>query len=155
MCWEIKKQKRYNMKQFSLIVIICVLFGCSKAAEPINYGKDMCHFCKMTIVTKTHAAQMVTSKGKQFKFDAIECMINFLEPKQDLIPESQLLIVNYVTPGTMIDAKQASYMISEKISSPMGANLTGFDSIESAKKVVNSNSAKYYDWNGVFNKFNQ
>ncbi|TBN02405.1 copper-binding protein [Hyunsoonleella flava] len=142
------------MKRFALLLLMYTCIGCSKTAEPINYGTDMCHYCKMTIVTKTHAAQIVTGKGKQYKFDAIECMIRFLEPKKDLIPESQVLIVNYNTPGIMIDAKTASYVISEEILSPMGANLTGFKSTETAKQTINSTSAKYYDWNGIFNKLN-
>ena len=60
------------MKRLSILIILCSFFSCSKTPQPINYGTDMCHFCQMTIVTKTHAAQMVTTKGKQYKFDAIE-----------------------------------------------------------------------------------
>ena len=97
---------------------------------------------------------MVTQKGKQFKFDAIECMIRFLEDKQDLIENSNLLITNYRKPGVMTDAKSASYTISEQITSPMGANLTGFDSLEEAKSIINDGSAQFYDWNGIFKKLN-
>jgi len=108
----------------------------------------------MTIVTKTHAAQMVTDKGKQYKFDAIECMIRFLEDKQNLISNSNLLITNYKVPGTMTNAKTAGYVICEEISSPMGANLTGFATESNAKELINSPSAKFYDWDGIFKKLN-
>jgi copper chaperone NosL len=142
------------MKNLSLITLFCLLVSCSKTPQAINYGKDMCHFCQMTIVTKTHASQMVTGKGKQFKFDAIECMIHFLEDKQDIIPESQLYITNYTSPGEMIDAKTASYAVSPQIGSPMGANLTGFLSLESAKETITTEDASFYDWNGIFAKLN-
>jgi len=142
------------MKRIGLLLAFCVFFGCSKSPEAIKYGSDMCQYCKMTIVTKTHAAQMVTSKGKQFKFDAIECMIRFLEDKQDLIEKSTLLITNYSKPGVMTDAKTASYAISEQISSPMGANLTGFDSLDEAKSIITDVSSEYYDWDGIFKKLN-
>lgn len=142
------------MKKFCLILVTVLIFSCSKTPEPINYGKDMCSFCQMTVVTKTHASQLVTGKGKQYKFDAIECMINFLEDKQDLIPESQLLIANYSAPGTMIDAKTANYAITSQINSPMGANLTGFASLELAKKTITNTDANFYDWNGIFKKLN-
>ena len=142
------------MKRLCLLLIFCSVLACSKKPEPINFGTDMCQYCKMTIVTKTHAAQMVTQKGKQFKFDAIECMIRFLEDKQDLIENSNLLITNYRKPGVMTDAKTASYAISEQITSPMGANLTGFDSLEEAKSIINDGSAQFYDWNGIFKKLN-
>ena len=142
------------MKRFCLLLIFCSVLACSKKPEPINFGTDMCQYCKMTIVTKTHAAQMVTQKGKQFKFDAIECMIRFLEDKQDLIENSNLLITNYHKPGVMTDAKTASYTISEQITSPMGANLTGFVSLEEAKSIINDGSAQFYDWKSIFKKLN-
>ena len=133
---------------FSFLVII-VCLGCSKTPEPINYGTDMCHFCKMTIVTKTHAAQMVTNKGKQYKFDAIECMIWFLEDKNELEEKSNLLIANYNKPGVMIPAKTAGFLICDEITSPMGANLSGFVSIDSAKQAVHSKTAKYFGWDKI------
>lgn len=142
------------MKPLGIILVFCLMLGCSKTPEPINYGADMCQYCKMTIVTRTHAAQMVTQKGKQYKFDAIECMIRFLETKQDLILDSILLITNYDSPGDMINAKTAGYVVCEDITSPMGANLTGFTSIEQAKVKINNRSAEYYDWNGIFKKLN-
>lgn len=142
------------MKLLSLLLVFSLLVGCSKTPEPINYGLDMCHYCKMTIVTKTHAAQMVTDKGKQYKFDAIECMVRFLEDKQDLLPKSNLLITNYTAPGTMIGAKKATFIVCKEISSPMGANLTGFASVEDAKRTHPDKIAEYYDWNGIFKKLN-
>nr|WP_262902006.1 nitrous oxide reductase accessory protein NosL [Winogradskyella vincentii] len=114
----------------------------------------MCNYCQMTIVTKTHAAQMVTDKGKQYKFDAIECMIRFLDDKQNLISKSNLLITDYNAPGTMTNAKTANYVICEEISSPMGANLTGFATKSNVKELINSSSAEFYDWDGIFKKLN-
>ena len=142
------------MKRFCLLVVIVLMISCSKTPEPINYGTDMCHFCQMTIVTKTHSAQMVTDKGKQFKFDAIDCIVHFLQKTQELFHTSQLLITDYNSPGTMIDAKSASFLVSAEIKSPMGANLTGFDSIDVAKKMITDNSANFFDWNGIFTKLN-
>ncbi|NNF85345.1 MAG: copper-binding protein [Winogradskyella sp.] len=142
------------MKRFGLLIVISITIGCSKAPEPIKYGTDMCHFCKMTIVTKTHAAQLVTDKGKQYKFDAIECMIRFLNDKQELIANSNLLITDYSSPGSMTNAKSAAYVICDEITSPMGANLTGFSSLEQAKTKLDTSTAEYYNWDGIFEKLN-
>lgn len=142
------------MKRIVFFLVICILYGCDKTPQPINYGEDMCHFCQMTIVTKTHASQMVTDKGKQFKFDAIECMVRFLADKQDLIEKSNLLITNYKNPGVMVDAKTSGYVICEDITSPMGANLTGFASLEQAKSKIKNPNAEYFDWDGIFKKLN-
>ncbi len=65
------------------VLILLLIISCEIAPEPIAYGKDQCSFCVMNIVDKTHAAQYVTKKGKQFKFDAIECMVNDLSEKNE------------------------------------------------------------------------
>lgn len=141
------------MNRSFYFISFLIFLNCSNEAEPIVYGTDMCHFCKMTIVTKTHAAQLVTNKGKQYKFDAIECMIHFLADKSKLLSDSKLLISDYSHPGTMIDATSSTYVISPQIQSPMGANLTGFKSLSEAKKLVQKDAA-FFDWKGINAKLN-
>ena len=68
------------MNRFLLISAAAVLIiGCEVKPQEIAYGQDACHFCKMTIVDRQHAAELVTVKGKAFKYDAIECMMNHLK----------------------------------------------------------------------------
>ncbi|MBI9040060.1 nitrous oxide reductase accessory protein NosL [Lutibacter sp.] len=125
--------------------ILLLTISCKVEPEAIDYGKDQCSFCVMNIVDKTHATQYVTKKGKQFKFDAIECMVNDLVEKneEDL---AILLVSNYANPGEMIDAKTASYLISTAIKSPMGANLSGVSSIEKAEELQQKYSGEIYTW---------
>lgn len=101
------------------------MISCSVAPVKIEYGKDVCSFCDMTIVDKTHAAEFVTKKGRAYKFDAVECLINDLKTKK----ESDLafiLVTDYLKLGELVNAKTATYLVSEKIKSPMGANLSAF-----------------------------
>ena len=60
---------------FILTISLVLIISCKVEESPINYGQDACKFCKMTIVDKQHAAEIVTKKGKPFKYDAIECMV--------------------------------------------------------------------------------
>ncbi|MCP4884715.1 MAG: hypothetical protein GY908_13100 [Flavobacteriales bacterium] len=132
--------------------ILCFFFSCSIAPESINYGLDSCHFCKMTIVDQQHSAQYVTAKGKQFKFDAIECMVNELAEK-DIDKMAIFLVADYDEPGQMTTAFEATYLISEEIKSPMGANLSGFSSEESALTTKNSSGGDLYSWDELLLKF--
>lgn len=66
------------MKFFSIFLLLFVLTSCSNKIQDINYGSDSCDFCSMGIVDQGHASQLVTTKGKNFKFDAIECMTHFI-----------------------------------------------------------------------------
>lgn len=127
--------------------------SCSVESEKINYGKESCHFCKMTIVDNQHAAEAVTSKGKVFKYDAIECMINDLKQKTDV--EFSLLLANdYSSPGGLIDAKTATFLISKEIKSPMGAFLSAFDKQEEAQKVANEHKGSLYNWEEIQKEIN-
>ena len=94
------------MKTFSgLLILLVLMASCSTQPEPINYGSDACHFCKMTIVSKTHAAQAVSVKGKQFKYDAIECMVNDLNTENNT-EMSIVLVADYLDAGEMIPAER-------------------------------------------------
>lgn len=140
-------------KNLTIFGVILLLFSaCNIEAEKINYGSDACHFCKMTIVDQQHAAQYVTQKGKQFKYDAIECLLNELsETGSDNV--GIVLISDYINPGVMTDAKSATYLISEEIKSPMGAFLSGFSQENQAKEFVKSDNDTIYSWHAIKEKF--
>ena len=97
------------------------LMACNISPEPINYGEDACDFCDMTIVSKAHAAQGVTDKGKQFKYDAIECLVNDVLKNNREFAIKQ--VADFSVPGSMISAENAQFIINDTINSPMGANL--------------------------------
>jgi copper chaperone NosL len=134
------------------VIIVSALWSCSVEPEQINYGTDMCSFCKMTIVDRTHAAQFVTKKGKQFKFDAIECMVNHIGEKgSDDI--GLILVTDYEHPGTMVSAVSSTYLICKEIKSPMGADLSGFADMGTAVAVKEQQGGTLYTWNELLQKF--
>ena len=133
------------MKRLSLIFSLVILFSCSTAPKPINYGEDVCAFCRMTIVDNQHAAQLVTEKGKNYKYDAIECMINDLNSWKRP-PVKYHLVSDYASPGMMTDALSASYLISEEIPSPMGAFLSAFSSESERNRTHASAGGDKLSW---------
>lgn len=145
---ELKKSKvmKINfLKPFAGIFILLLTISCKVEPEAIVYGKDQCSFCMMNIVDKTHAAQYVTKKGKQFKFDAVECLVNDLSNKND-DELALILVANYANPGEMIDAKSATYLISSGIKSPMGANLSAMSTSEKAEELQQKFTGEIYTW---------
>lgn len=140
------------LKPFTGIFILLLTISCKIEPQPIEYGKDQCSFCKMNVVDKTHAAQYVTSKGKQFKFDAIECMVNDLNEK-NVDDIAILLVANYDNPGEMIDATTATFLISKEIKSPMGANLSALPSKNKAEELQQKHGGAIYIWETLKQKF--
>lgn len=133
------------MKYICFITTI-MLAGCIGSQEKITYGSDMCYYCKMSIVDNKHAALAVTEKGKVFHFDAIECLVPFLQIKSDTRFRT-LLVNDYENPGAFIPAEESTYIISKNIPSPMGAFLSAFSSKEKAQAAIDKNGGDIYTWN--------
>ncbi len=118
---------------------------------PIHYGQDQCDYCRMTIADEHFSAQLVTHKGKNYKFDAIECMIWFLEEgRTDTSAVHTMKVADYSHPGEMLDAPQAVYLISPEIKSPMGANLAAFPDKTMAEGFRQKYGGRLYRWHALF-----
>jgi copper chaperone NosL len=141
-----------TLKHYAIYTLLLLLFSCNVSPQAIDYGNDGCHYCKMTIVDKLHAAEIVTAKGKAYKFDATECMINFLD-EFDTSSIQLYLANNYNKPGELIDATQATFLISENIPSPMGAFLSAFKNKEDAIKIQTQKSGDIYTWDELLDHF--
>tara|TARA_R110000765_G_scaffold182537_2_gene288493 strand:+ start:1323 stop:1721 length:399 start_codon:yes stop_codon:yes gene_type:complete len=125
-----------------------IFSSCSISPKPIVYGSDGCHFCSMTIVDKQHAAEFVTKKGKSYKFDASECMLNSLK-EMDKSSVALFLVNDYDAPGDLIDAAKATYLISTNIPSPMGAYLSAFETMEAAEKAKAIHKGELFTWEQI------
>lgn len=134
-----------TLKSIFLISSLLLLCNCNVSPKAINYGSDGCHFCKMTIVDKVHAAEIVTKKGKVYKFDATECMLHFID-EFDNTEIALYLSNNYTEPEVLIDATKATFLISKNVPSPMGAFLSAFKNKADAEKVQTEKGGELYTW---------
>ncbi|MEO8772765.1 MAG: nitrous oxide reductase accessory protein NosL [Gelidibacter sp.] len=138
------------MKQFIFLAFISLLLAsCNIEPQPMNYGSDACHYCEMTIVDRQHASQLVTLKGKAYKYDAIECMVHSLQDEFKDTEMAHYLVADFRQPGVLIDAKKASFLVSEKIQSPMGANLSAFLNEDAGKKALKEFTGNTYSWTSI------
>ena len=142
-----------TLKHYLIIALLLMLVSCNVSPQAIDYGSDGCHFCKMTIVDKVHAAEIVTKKGKVYKFDATECMINFMNDF-DASEIELYLSNNYTEPEQLIDAKRATFLISKNIPSPMGAYLSAFKNKADAEKMQSEKGGNLYSWEELLVHFN-
>jgi copper chaperone NosL len=138
------EKKRTKNTITVLTVILCIsLMSCKVEPEPLQFGKDGCHHCKMTLMDNKFGAEILTTKGKIYKFDDVNCMLNFYNggavSTEDM---KEILIVDFSKPEKLIDARNALYVKSESIKSPMASNVAAFESNEDLKKMN-------ADWNGI------
>ena len=141
------------MKQFFLpAMLLLLLVACAPKSQPIEYGSDMCKFCKMSIVDQQHAAEVVTQKGKVYKFDAIECMLHFKKDRSD--EAFALELVNtYEEPKVLKPAGSSYYLISKNLPSPMGAYLTAFVDKTSCLEMQKVKGGEIFSWTELEEQF--
>lgn len=129
-----------------LPLLFLFIMSCSTEPKPIVYGTDACDFCDMTIVSEAFSARAVSTKGKQFKYDAIECLVNDHQQKE--IEMAVLQVADYAEPGKMIDVENALFIINDSINSPMNANLAAVNRETSRIKATEA-----YSWNSLLELF--
>jgi len=131
---------------------VLILFSCSTEPAAIEYRFDHCNFCEMTIVDKAHAAILVSSKGKSYKFDAIECMVRYSNRAEEM-KIAHALVCDYTNPGTMIKAESAHYLISKGIPSPMGGFLSAISDENRCQELLSEKGGEIFQWKEVQSKF--
>ena len=131
-----------------IFIITILLFNCSAKPKQIEYGIDNCAFCDMTIMDDKFSAELVTEKGKVYKFDAIECMLRY-QYRNTEQNHSIYLIADYSNPGELVDATTSTFLISNQIPSPMGAYLSGYKTNSDAQATLNSNGGSIYNWEQI------
>jgi len=142
------------MRKLVLLLILFLAASCSVKERPISYGTDDCDYCKMTIMDHRYGAELVTKKGKVYTFDAAECLIEYLYHNETASQEALfLLVTSYTEPDHLTDAKNATYLVSNKMPSPMGAYLTTFSDQEIATEFHQEKGGNLYTWDELFENF--
>lgn len=119
------------MKGFIIIASLILFFACTPKPEALNFGVDACHTCKMTLMDKKFGGEIVTQKGKVYKFDDIKCMVDFYNSGYELQDQMPFkLVIDYSNPENLIDAQDAYYVKSDLIRSPMGGDVAAFSTKE-------------------------
>lgn len=128
------------------MVVIILFISCSKEPQAIVYNQDSCSHCKMIISDQRYGAEIVTSKGKNYKYDSIECMTAALLTQE--IPEDvySIWVIDFNNPEHFIKAREAWYLHSSLLKSPMGMNLSAVSSQQLAQKVENDYPGDVIQW---------
>jgi len=134
-------------------VLACVvLSGCTPKSEPIEYGKDNCAECRMTIMDPKFGGEIVSKKGKVFKFDDAQCMGKFMDRRAiELKDIHQTLFTNYTGEHEFVNVTDAHFVVGSKLKSPMGSNAAAFADKSSADKKAAEIDGKVTSWATLFN----
>ncbi len=143
------------MKEKIPICLVAIfLLSCNVKPEPLIMGKDACYTCKMTLMDKKFGAEIVTKKGKVYKFDDLNCMINFNSSGNE--PEGNIeyrLVVDFAQTDKLIDATKTFYCKSAMINSPMGSQVAAFERKDDIEKFNSEWQGTTLTWNELVTQF--
>jgi len=109
-----------------LSMLTVLLPSCERGPEPMRYGKDECESCRMTISDQRFGCQIVTKKGRVFKFDDLCCMHDYV--KDGALIENDIherYVGDFNRPNVFIPV-QSAFFLSGAIKSPMASNTPAF-----------------------------
>ena len=134
------KTSNHPATAIAVVAMLFIFVSCSNEIKPINYGKDDCAFCKMTIVDKRFGVEIISHKGKVFKMDDLGCAAQFVNngriSRDDI---GDVFINNFAGSGELLNIKQSSIVKNETLGSPMGGNMAAFANAHEADNFIQSN----------------
>lgn len=129
--------------------MLCIA-ACQSNPEPIVYGEDNCENCKMTISDPKYGAELITNKGKFFKFDSVECLADYSR-KIERQSIASMWVTDLKTAKSLINTKDAFYILSDNLRSPMGLNLSAFSKIEDLDNAISEFGGSKISWDEILN----
>lgn len=140
------------MKNILSVIVLLLLFSCgSKEAQPIKLNIDNCDFCKMSIADGKYGAEVITQKGRVYKFDDIMCMINYCK-ENSKIKMGAYFVNDFSQDNNLITAETAFFLSSSDIQSPMHGGIIAFSKENQAKENQVKLNAKIISWSAVMSK---
>ncbi len=151
--WRISKKSKNKTAVSSAMafLFLITITSCKAGPETLKTGIDNCHFCKMTISDNRFGAEIVTRKGKVYKFDDTHCILDFLKSK-DIEPANikNIYITNYSGTHQLIDVKNVFLLSSPELRSPMGGNIAAFNIQDSLLAVQKRFPGMVVMWNELY-----
>ncbi len=145
---------RKSASLFVSLLALQISIACSTEPEPLVYGKDSCYFCKMTLMDKKFGAELVTTKGKVYKFDDLNCFLNFynsgIEEDNNI---KYKLVIDYAHSEKFLSATEAFYLKSSAIRSPMNSEVAAFQDKAALDKFKKELKGIYLAWGEVITQF--
>ncbi len=135
------------MKSFVAILLTALMLtSCGNSGpEPINYNQDACEFCKMSISESRFAAEIITVKGRVYKFDDLQCLLQYDASNKEVAVKNYY-VGSFLEDGKLIDATTALFVKHESLRSPMGGNIAAFTTQQTAANYASKNQVEIMNW---------
>jgi copper chaperone NosL len=132
-----KKSKLLVAKAVPALLLVFFLQSCSTAPSPIRPGVDNCYYCKMTVSDARFGAELITEKGKIYKFDDMHCILSFIKSNAvNRYDINAVYLTDFSNQHQLHKADESFLLQSDKLRSPMNGNIAAFHNEDSMKKAL-------------------
>jgi copper chaperone NosL len=101
----------------------------------------------MTISDQRFGAELVTKKGKVYKFDDTHCIVEFIQGNAvEKTAIANIYLVDFSTQAQLIDANAAFLFKSDALRSPMAGNVAAFNTNEEREKISQRYKGQPLTW---------
>ncbi len=149
---ETKALNRFKKTKKTNVLLLFLIVGFSRCsnstAQPIVLNKDNCDYCKMTIADGRFAAELITKKGRVYKFDDLSCMIEYASENKN-IPIKLFFVSDFLGNNTLIPAETSYFIKGDLLKSPMRGNIAAFTSEEKGINYLEKFKAVPIPWSDI------
>ena len=145
-----KRFKAITRKPAIIILLLSsVLFtSCNSSPTPIALGKDNCSYCKMPFSDARFGAELITSKGKIYKFDDAHCLFSFMNESENKNKKNgRIYFVDFSGKHEFVPAANAIFLKSDALRTPMAGNVAAFQSKDSLQLAIQKFPGTTLEWN--------
>jgi copper chaperone NosL len=145
--WKSHFGSRSIAQRLRLLLVLGILGGsglhCTTKPQSFQTGIDHCDSCLMTISDSHYGGEIITKKGKLYKFDSLSCLGTFYSQN---VPQVQSVYVSDFVQGRLILVEHARFLVSPKIHSPMGRGVIAASDLESIQTLQKSFPGEVFNW---------
>ena len=135
-----------------ILLVPAFLYSCSNDKPVlIKLNADNCDFCMMGISDGRHGAEIITEKGRIYKFDDIACMAHYCKDHSDT-KIKKYYVHDYTKNNELIPAESAFFVSGGTIKSPMNGNIAAFTNKSEAKAFEARTKGEEKEWTAILNK---
>jgi copper chaperone NosL len=146
------KYRKQNIQPALFLLLSFAIFSCSNTnAVPIKINADNCGFCGMSIADGKYAAEVITEKGRDYKFDDIICMLNYCKENSDT-KIGAYYVNDFAKDNVLISANTAFFLSGGAIQSPMRGGIIAFSNEIEAKEFNKKLNAQSITWEEILSK---
>lgn len=147
--------KFYTKPKIDTVLIILLSFSFMSCGDfkvaPIKLNADNCDFCKMSIADGKYAAEVITQKGRVYKFDDISCMTHYCKENANT-KIGAYYVSDFSQDNNLIPAETAFFLSGGSIQSPMHGGIIAFSIEKNAQELETKLKAKPIKWEAIIKK---